>query len=374
MAGGMNLASRYLKQVDERFAQESQAMLALSKDYQFKGGKTFMVYSLPVVPMNDYTRSGDRRYGEPTDLSRSVQNLEVSRDRSFTFIIDKGDKLQSEMVSDAGRALARQIREVVVPEFDTYVFKTLTDSAIAAGNCDNSELDAGNAYAAFLAGMEKLGDNNVPSKGRVAFCSYRFANLLKQDPAFVKYGDASQDMLTRGVIGEVDGCRIVKVPSNHLPAGTAFIITHAVAAVAPQQLEEYKIHDNPPGISGYLVEGRFIYDCFVLNEKINAVYVHGGQPGMKTLSLVCSVSEPGKCTLFVNGAKEGSRRVYAMAGSANALPAVTYGSAVTGSAWHEMSGDCVELTMTADMKYVRVAELDDDNNPIAVGTAALNRD
>ncbi|MBR5342895.1 MAG: N4-gp56 family major capsid protein [Oscillospiraceae bacterium] len=372
MAGGMNLASRYLKQVDERFAQESQAMLALSKDYKFKGGKTFMVYSLPVVQMNDYTRSGDQRYGVPADLSRSVQNLEVSRDRSFTFIIDKGDKLQSEMVSDAGRALARQIREVVVPEFDTYVFKTLADSAVAAGNFSDDPLDKTNAYAAFLAGMEKLGDNSVPCKGRVAFCSYRFANLLKQDAAFVKYGDASQDMLARGVIGEVDGCRIVKVPSNHLPAGTAFIITHAVAAAAPQQLEEYKIHDNPPGISGYLVEGRFIYDCFVLNEKINAVYVHGGQAGMKSLSLMTSASASGKTLLFVNGAKEGVKRVYAIAATADALPAAIYGTAVTLSAWTELTADSTELTPASGMKFLRVAELDAANKPIAVGTTVLN--
>lgn len=372
MAGGMNLASRYLKQVDERFAQESQAMLALSRDYKFKGGKTFMVYSLPVVQMNDYTRSGDQRYGVPADLSRSVQNLEVSRDRSFTFIIDKGDKLQSEMVSDAGRALARQIREVVVPEFDTYVFKTLADSAAAAGNYADSAIDKTNAYAAFLAGMEKLGDNNVPCKGRVAFCSYRFANLLKQDAAFVKYGDASQDMLARGVIGEVDGCRIVKVPSNRLPAGTAFLITHAVAAAAPQQLEEYKIHDNPPGISGYLVEGRFIYDCFVLNEKINAVYVHNGQAGMKSLSVMSSASASGKTLLFVNGAKEGAKRVYAMAATAAALPAVSYGTAVTGNSWTELTADSTELTPASGMKFLRVAELDANDLPIAVGTTVLN--
>ena len=372
MAGGMNLASRYLKQVDERFAQESQAMLALSKDYKFKGGKTFMIYSLPVVQMNNYARSGEQRYGVPTDLSRSVQNLEVSRDRSFTFIIDKGDKIQSEMVSDAGRALARQIREVVVPEFDTYVFKTLADSAVAAGNYADTALDKTNAYAAFLAGMEKLGDNKVPCKGRVAFCSYRFANLLKQDAAFVKYGDASQDMLARGVIGEVDGCRIVKVPSNHLPAGTAFLITHAMAAAAPQQLEEYKIHDNPPGISGYLVEGRFIYDCFVLNEKINAVYLHGGQAGMKSLSVMTSASSSGKSLLFVNGAMEGVKRVCAMAATAAALPAVTYGTAVTGNDWTELTADSVELTPASGMKVLRVAELDAANKPIAVGTTVLN--
>ena len=347
-------------------------MLALSKDYKFKGGKTFMIYSLPVVQMNDYTRSGDHRYGVPADLSRSVQNLEVSRDRSFTFIIDKGDKLQSEMVSDAGRALARQIREVVVPEFDTYVFKTLYDSAVAADNCSFGELDKTNAYAAFLDGMERLGDNNVPCKGRVAFCSYRFANLLKQDPAFVKYGDASQDMLSRGVIGEVDGCRIVKVPSNHLPSGTAFLITHAVAAVAPQQLEEYKIHDNPPGISGYLVEGRFIYDCFVLSEKINAVYAHGGQPVLKSLSLISSASAPGKTRLFVNGAREGVKRAYAMAAEADELPIVRWDSAVTMLNWTNMASDSVEVTPAAGMKYVRVVELDGDNLPLAVGTAVLN--
>jgi N4-gp56 family major capsid protein len=90
-------------------------------------------------------------------------------------------------------------------------------------------------------------------KGRVAFCSYKFANLLKQDPAFMKYGDQSQEMILKGVIGEVDGCKIVKVPSSRLPAGAAFIITHAIAATGPKQMEEYRIHENPPGISGWLV-------------------------------------------------------------------------------------------------------------------------
>ncbi len=120
-----------------------------------------------------------------------------------------------------------------------------------------------------------MGNKNVPDKGRVCFCSYKYANLLKQDPAFMKYGNLSQEMILKGVIGEIDGCKIVKVPSSRLPAGAAFILTHPIAATAPKQLEEYRIHDNPPGISGWLCEGRFIYDCFVLNEKADAVYYHG---------------------------------------------------------------------------------------------------
>ena len=80
MAGGMNLASKYATKIDERFARASQAMLALNNDYKFTGVKTVNVYSIPVVPMTDYTRSGTNRYGEPDDLSRTVQTLTINRD------------------------------------------------------------------------------------------------------------------------------------------------------------------------------------------------------------------------------------------------------------------------------------------------------
>lgn len=148
-------------------------MVALNNDYKFTGEKTVKVYSIPIVPMNDYARSsspysdtaavnGLNRYGVPSDLSRNVQSLTITKDRSFTFIIDKGDKIQSEMVSDAGKALARQIREVVVPEYDTYVFKTLADAAIANGAYASTTIDKSNAYAMFLDGMEWMGNRNVP--------------------------------------------------------------------------------------------------------------------------------------------------------------------------------------------------------------------
>ena len=115
VGGGKNLASKYSKVVDERFTRESQAMMALSNNYDFTGVKTVNVYSIPVVPMTDYTRSGLNRYGTPDDLQRNVQALTINKDRAFTFIIDKGDKLQSEMVMDAGKALQRNLREVWVP-------------------------------------------------------------------------------------------------------------------------------------------------------------------------------------------------------------------------------------------------------------------
>lgn len=249
--------------------------MALNNDYQFKGVKTVEVYSIPTVPLGDYTRTGDNRYGTPTDLGTQVQSLTITQDKAWTFIIDKGDKLQSQLVLDAGKALSRELREVVIPYYDTYIFKTLAKAASDNGNTDATAATKSNAYELFLKAQEKLGDNCAPDAGRICFASYKFANLLKQDPAFMKYGNLSQEMVNKGIMGECDGVKIVKVPASRLPSGCSFILTHPIAATAPKQLDEYKIHDNPPGVSGFLVEGRMIFDCFVLNNKADAIYYQG---------------------------------------------------------------------------------------------------
>ena len=155
------------------------------------------------------------------------------------------------------------------------MFKTLAKAASDNSNTDATAATKSNAYELFLKAQEALGDACVPDQGRVAFCSYKFANLLKQDPSFMKYGNLSQEMVNKGIMGECDGVKIVKVPASRLPEGCSFILTHPIAATGPKQLEEYKIHDNPPGISGWLIEGRFVYDCFVLNEKADAIWYQG---------------------------------------------------------------------------------------------------
>lgn len=370
----VNLASKYSKQVDERFHLESQAMMALNSDHEFTGVQSVKVYSLPVVAMGDYNRDGTNRYGTPADLGRNVQEMIVQRDRAFTFVIDKGDKVQSMNVSEAGKALSRQLREVCVPEFDTYVFKTLANAAVKHGSYSTEEITKENAYAKFLDGMEYLGNHNVPDKGRVCFCSYKFANFLKQDPAFIKTGDKSQEMIQKGVIGDVDGCKIVKVPASRLPAGAAFLITHKMAATAPKQLTDYKIHENPPGINGWLVEGRLLYDCFVLDEKRDAIYYHGGQEGLKNLVVGTGASAAKKTALVVISEKEQSTNelYYMTATDVSGLTEVKYGEAVSTGSWTKLDGNGLQFTPATGHTIVRVVEVDASANPIAVGDAKLN--
>ena len=65
---------------------------------------------------------------------------------------------------------------------------------------------------------------------------------------------------------------MIKVPVNRVPENFGFMLVHPCATVAPTKLEEYKIHQDPPGISGSLVEGRICYDAFVLENKTKAIY------------------------------------------------------------------------------------------------------
>lgn len=84
--------------------------------------------------------------------------------------------------------------------------------------------------------------------------------------------DIGNDLRLRGVISNLDGALVVKVPANRLPEGFGFMLAHPCATVTPTKLESYKTHQDPPGISGELVEGRICYDAFVLENKDKAIY------------------------------------------------------------------------------------------------------
>ena len=268
----INYATKYSAQVDERFKLASVTAGAVNQDYDFVGVKTVQVYTIPTVGMGDYTREGANRYGTPTELQDTLQELEMKRDRAFTFTIDKGNNEDQMNVKDAGKALARQIDEVIVPEIDIYRL-----AAIAAGAGTSSAATAitkDNAYEAFLDGINALTDAKAPMGGRIAYISPAFYKAIRLDESFIKASDVAQNMLVKGQVGMIDNVPLVLVPTSYMPTKTAFIITNPIACCAPIKLAEYKVHDNPPGINGWLVEGRVYYDAFVLNNKKGAIYKH----------------------------------------------------------------------------------------------------
>lgn len=84
--------------------------------------------------------------------------------------------------------------------------------------------------------------------------------------------DIDTNLRKQGVVSNLDGAAVIKVPASRLPKNCGFILCHPSATVAPTKLEDYRVHQDPPGISGSLVEGRVCYDAFVLDNKKMAIY------------------------------------------------------------------------------------------------------
>ena len=269
----INYADKYSPQVDERFKLGSLTTALVNNAYDWLGVATVKVYSVPTAEMNDYTLTGSNRYGTPAELNNEVQEMTLAKDRSFTFTIDKKSEDDTMGVMAAGAALSRQIDEVIIPEIDTYRISKLVAGATTANVIKDIAVTKANAYEKFLSVQEILDNKKVPTGGRICMCTPGYYNMLKLDEAFTKKGDMATKIAINGLVGEVDGVYIIKAPKSYFPENVNFLITNPIVMPAPIKLTEYKIHDDAPGISGHLVEGRIRYDAFVLDQKKDAIGV-----------------------------------------------------------------------------------------------------
>lgn len=271
----IELVTKFAPYTDEIFHKESKKSLLTNNDFKWTGAHTVKVFKVTTSGMNDYGRNGPAvgnwsRYGAVGSLDATTEEMTLTKDRSFTFAIDKLDRDETLQQVAAASALARQQRVVVVPEVDSYVYGVMCTKA--GTKAEAVGLTKDNIYTEFLKGSEALDNALVPDTGRVLVVTPAVYTLMKLAPDIIMDSDIGQDMRIKGVISMLDGLAVVRVPAARLPEKFGFMVAHPCATVAPTKLEDYNVHENPPGISGSLVEGRICYDAFVLDNKAKAIY------------------------------------------------------------------------------------------------------
>ena len=271
----IDLVTKFLPYVDEQFKNESKKSLLTNQDFVWTGAHTVKVYKITTGAMTDYGRSGPAegnwsRYGAVGNLDATTEEFTLKKDRSFTFAIDKLDNDETAQQLAGASALARQQREVVIPEVDTHVYGVM--AAGAGTKAAAVALAADNIYEKILEASQALDDAEIPETERVLLVSPATYILTKKSPDIVMDTDIGQDMRLKGVIANIDGANVIKVPSVRLPSKFGFMLAHPSATVAPVKLEDYTVHENPPGISGSLVEGRVCYDAFIMANKAKGIY------------------------------------------------------------------------------------------------------
>ena len=241
----INLVEKYLQQVDELFKNESKRSLVTNQDYSFDGANSVRIYKVGTAAMNDYDRAGvtaGSRYGMD----------------------------ETGAVLEAAKCLARQQREVVIPEIDAYTYGIMCTDA--GTKPDAVALTATNIYDEICKASAALDDAEVPETNRVLVVSPDTYRIMKKCKEIVLESDIGQNLRLQGVVSNLDGAAVQKVPANRLPAKFGFMLCHPSATVAPVKLEDFGIHNDTPLSSGTIVTGRVCYDAFVLDNKKTAIY------------------------------------------------------------------------------------------------------
>ena len=210
----ITLTEKFAPYTDEQFKNESKRSLVTNQDFDWTGAHTIKVYKIQTSEMQDYGRTGPAgdnfsRYGSIADLNASTEEFALKKDRSFIFNVDKLDADETQQQVEAATALARQNREVVIPEVDSYTY-----------------------------GVMCAGAGTKPT-----------AKALTAESIYVQ-----------------------KVPANRLPTKFGFMVAHPSATVAPTKLEDFNVHNDTIYSSGAVVTGRICYDAFVLDNKKKGIY------------------------------------------------------------------------------------------------------
>ena len=218
----------------------------------------------------DYVREGANRYGSPTEMQDTVQELTMTQDKAFTLTIDKGNNLDQNLTKRAADMLRLQLKEKSAPAADKYAlarFANMAGTVAAHGKPTKSDI-----ISLIGEGMQALDDGLVPPDGRYLYISSEMHKLICLSDEYTGIDPLGAKAVSKGICGEVLGMEVVRVPESYMPENCWFLITHKDSVLLPYKIADAKVHEDPVGVSGAIIEGRHYYDAFVLGAKCAGVY------------------------------------------------------------------------------------------------------
>lgn len=280
----INLATKYSPRVVDKFYLDSVILGKTSKEYDWDGVQSIKVWTINTYdptnynkPANDNAITGQhQRYGYTYEVADTIQTMTLTQDKAVSLSVDKGNNTEQMLIKNAGKVMNLEMREKFIPMFDKYCLGVWGDPSncgtvteLASPSKDNI-LDAVSAHVTALRNKFATVDD--------AYCYIGESNyaLLLMAKEFINYNNPSfaPQHLEKGVMGKVRGLQIVPVPDSYFTdTNINFVTVKRSAVLAPTKIKDMKVHTDPVGISGALMEIRWLFDAFVLDTKKDGLAV-----------------------------------------------------------------------------------------------------
>ena len=294
----INLAEKYSPKVVEKFYKDSVILGKSNKEYDWDGVQSIKVWTITthaptayLKPTNNTSAVSLQRYGTTYEVEDTIQTMTLTQDRAVSLSVDKGNNTEQMLIKNAGKVMSLELREQFVPEFDKYAlarYSGLMTSApswasLVTTSNDGTTLTKSTIVEKVSDGVTALRNNMVDINDCYLYIGEsNFAKLLLA-PEFINYNNPTfaSSHLEKGVMGKIRGVEVVAVPDDYLnttgntnlSANVHFMIVKKGSVLVPTKIKDMKVHQDPPGLSGALLEVRWLYDAFVLETKAKGIYV-----------------------------------------------------------------------------------------------------
>lgn len=235
----------------------------LSDDQIFLQGRTFTVLETNEAELVDYQRNTANTL---TTLKADETSYVLNEEKYWGMQIDDLDEhdLNTEIEQ---YQVAKQTNKVVAPYLDQLRFATLigntSDTVLTTGTT------AGANYEAVIDAGVKL-DELATNGRRLLFVTPTFYASIKKEIVKLPQGDNTGDALFKGVVGELDGALVIKVPNRILNTGdnaVEAILTVDNVLASPVQVDKFESGRLGAGKFGVFMQQLLYTGAFVLQKN-----------------------------------------------------------------------------------------------------------
>lgn len=278
----INLATKYSAKIVDKFYTDSVILGKTSKEYDWDGVNSIKVWTIKTYAPTDYSRPANdnaitgqhQRYGYTYEVAEDLQTMTLTQDKAVSLSVDKGNNTQQMLIKNSGIVMARELREQFVPMFDKYCLNVWSRPANVGTVTEQGSLTKSNIVEEIGKHVTALRNHSASVDD--AYCYIGETNYAKLilAPEFLAIDKLGERNLEKGVMGKVRGLQIVPVPDSYFTdSNVQFLTVKKSAVLAPTKIKDAKVHSDPVGISGALLEVRWLFDAFVLTAKKDGLAV-----------------------------------------------------------------------------------------------------
>lgn len=280
----INLATKYSPKVVDKFYLDSVVLGKTSKEYDWDGVQSVKVWTINTYDPTDYNKPANdnaistfhARYGNTYEVADTIQTMTLTQDKAVSLSVDKGNNTEQMLIKNSGKVLALEMREKFIPMFDKYCLSVWGDPANCGTVTELASPSKSNILDAISAHVTAIRNKFATVDDAYCFIGETEYAMLLNAPEFINYNNPTfaPQHLEKGVMGKVRGLQIVPVPDSYFTdTNINFVTAKRSAILAPTKIKDMKVHSDPVGISGALLEIRWLFDAFVLDTKKDGLAV-----------------------------------------------------------------------------------------------------